>query len=68
VAAQWHDEAVLDELVGADAAAAARVHDRAAAYRRTTLAEAAAQVRLADDLSILVGTDVGIGVPRLEEP
>jgi WD40 repeat protein len=36
VAAQWHDEAVLDELVGAEAVAAARVYDRAAAYLRRT--------------------------------
>jgi hypothetical protein len=68
VAAQWHDEAVLDELVGAEAAAAARVDDRAAAYLRTSLAAARAALQLADDLSILVGTDAGIGVLRLEEP
>ena len=47
VAAQWHDDAVLDELVGAEAAAAARVYDRAAAYLRTTPGEAAAQLQLA---------------------
>jgi hypothetical protein len=47
VAAQWHDDAVLDELVGAEAAAAARVYDRAAAYLRTTPGEAVAQLQLA---------------------
>ena len=47
MAAQWHDDAVLDELVGAEAAAAARVYDRAAAYLRTTPGEVAAQLQLA---------------------